>query len=82
MTSHYVVGGGGTRLHVLETGNPSGQPILFIHGFSQCGLCWGRQLNSDLATESSALSQWTFVATGNQTSHETRTLTRSYGQTT
>jgi non-heme chloroperoxidase len=51
MTSHYVVGGGGTRLHVRETGNPNGQPILFIHGFSQCGLCWGRQLNSDLATD-------------------------------
>ena len=50
MTSHFIVGGGGTRLHVLETGNPNGQPILFIHGFSQCGLCWSRQLNSDLAT--------------------------------
>jgi pimeloyl-ACP methyl ester carboxylesterase len=51
MTSHYVVGGGGTRLHVLETGNPQGTPILFIHGISQCGLCWGRQLNSDLAKD-------------------------------
>lgn len=51
MTSHYVVGGDGTRLHVLETGNPQGTPILFIHGFSQCGLCWGRQLNSDLAKD-------------------------------
>ena len=51
MTSHYVVGGGGTRLHVLETGNPNGQPILFIHGFSQCGLCWGRQLSSNLAAD-------------------------------
>lgn len=51
MTSHYVVGGGGTRLHVLETGNPQGTPILFIHGISQCGLCWSRQLNSDLAKD-------------------------------
>jgi len=51
MTSHYVVGGGGTRLHVLDSGNPNGQPILFIHGFSQCGRCWGRQLNSDLAAD-------------------------------
>src|SRR5262245_47626933 len=51
MTSHFIVGGGGTRLHVLETGNPNGQPILFIHGFSQCHLCWSRQLNSDLATD-------------------------------
>lgn len=46
-----MVGGGGSRLHVLETGNPSGQPVLFIHGFSQCALCWGRQMNSDLATD-------------------------------
>jgi pimeloyl-ACP methyl ester carboxylesterase len=51
MTSHSVVGGNGVRLHVLETGNPQGTPILFIHGFSQCGLCWSRQLNSDLAND-------------------------------
>ena len=51
MTSHSVAGGGGTRLHVVETGNPQGQPILFIHGFSQCGLCWSRQLQSDLAQQ-------------------------------
>jgi pimeloyl-ACP methyl ester carboxylesterase len=49
MKSQHVVGGGGTRLHVLETGNTQGPPILFIHGFSQCGLCWSRQLNSSLA---------------------------------
>ena len=49
MRTHNVIGGGGTRLHVLETGNQQGQPILFLHGFSQCGLCWGRQLDSDLA---------------------------------
>ena len=51
MQSHYVTGGGGTRLHVVETGNPQGNSILFIHGFSQCGLCWTRQLNSDLAMD-------------------------------
>ena len=51
MTSHFVVGGGDTRLHVVETGNPQGQPILFIHGFSQCGLSWSRQLHSDLAQQ-------------------------------
>ena len=49
MKSQYVVGGGGTRLHVLETGTTQGPPILFIHGVSQCGLCWSRQLHSDLA---------------------------------
>jgi len=51
MKNHYVAGGGGTRLHVVETGNPKGHPILFIHGFSQCGLCWSRQLDSDLAQD-------------------------------
>lgn len=51
MKNHSVVGGGGTRLHVVETGNPQGPPILFLHGFSQCGLCWSRQLNSDLAQD-------------------------------
>lgn len=49
MKSHQITGGGGTRLHVVETGNPNGRPILFIHGFSQCWLTWSRQLNSDLA---------------------------------
>jgi non-heme chloroperoxidase len=48
MTSHRITGGGGTQLHVVETGNPQGRPILFIHGFSQCGLSWRRQLESDL----------------------------------
>jgi len=46
---HRIVGGGGIRLHAVETGNPSGRPIVFIHGFSQCGLAWSRQMHSDLA---------------------------------
>jgi pimeloyl-ACP methyl ester carboxylesterase len=49
MKHHTITGGGGVRLHVVETGNPDGRPILFIHGFSQCWLAWSRQLNSDLA---------------------------------
>jgi pimeloyl-ACP methyl ester carboxylesterase len=49
MEHHTIVGGGGCRIHLLETGNPRGQSILFIHGFSQCSLAWGRQLTSDLA---------------------------------
>jgi pimeloyl-ACP methyl ester carboxylesterase len=48
MRAHSVTGGGGIRLHVEETGNPDGQPILFIHGFSQCRLAWSKQLDSDL----------------------------------
>src|SRR5689334_5366461 len=51
MKSHMIPGGGGTRVHVVESGNPSGRPILYIHGFSQCWLSWSRQMNSDLAKE-------------------------------
>jgi non-heme chloroperoxidase len=46
-----VTGGGGVRLHVVETGNRRGRPILFIHGFSQSWLTWRRQLCSDLAND-------------------------------
>ena len=51
MKTHKVTGGGGIQLHVQETGNPNGRPILFIHGFSQCGLCWKKQMESDLADD-------------------------------
>jgi non-heme chloroperoxidase len=49
MKSHKITGGGGVQLHLVETGNPKGRPIIFIHGFSQCSLAWSRQLSSDLA---------------------------------
>ena len=49
MHTYRVTGGGGLKLHVQETGNPHGKPILFIHGFSQCRLAWNKQLPSDLA---------------------------------
>jgi pimeloyl-ACP methyl ester carboxylesterase len=48
MKTHTVTGGDGCALHIAETGNPRGRPILFIHGFSQCGLVWSRQLSSEL----------------------------------
>lgn len=51
MRSHRIAGGGGVQLHLVETGNPRGRPILFIHGFSQCWLAWSRQLSSDLAED-------------------------------
>lgn len=44
-----VTGGDGVELHAVETGNPKGRPILFLHGFSQCSLSWSEQLESDLA---------------------------------
>lgn len=51
MKHHAISGGGNIQLHLIETGNSRGRPILFIHGFSQCWRCWGRQLSSDLASD-------------------------------
>jgi non-heme chloroperoxidase len=51
MKKHQVTGGGGVKLHVVETGDPAAPPIVFIHGFSQSGGCWARQLESDLARD-------------------------------
>lgn len=51
MKHHTITGGGGVQLHVVETGNTAGRPILFLHGFSQCWLAWSRQLQSDLADD-------------------------------
>ena len=49
MKHHAITGGGGILLHAVETGNATGQPILFLHGLSQSSLTWSRQLSSDLA---------------------------------
>lgn len=51
MKVHNVAGGGGINLHVTETGNATGSPILFVHGFSQCSLVWSRQMASELADD-------------------------------
>lgn len=51
MTSHSVNGGAGIKLHVDETGNRDGKPVLFIHGFSQCRLAWRKQMGSELARD-------------------------------
>jgi non-heme chloroperoxidase len=48
---HRVSGAAGCELYVEETGNPDGQPVLFIHGLSQCRLAWNRQLDSDLGRD-------------------------------
>ena len=48
MKHHIIAGGGACQLHLVEAGNPHGQPIVFIHGFSQSWLAWSRQLESDL----------------------------------
>lgn len=41
-----IAGGAGIKIHVFETGNPEGPPILFIHGWSQSHASWFRQLNA------------------------------------
>lgn len=51
MQSHKVTGGEGAQIHVVETGNPQGRPIVYIHGLSQCWMAWSRQLNSDLSQD-------------------------------
>ena len=51
MKSHKITGGGGVQLHVVETGNPRGRPIVFIHGASQCWLQWSRQMDSRLVED-------------------------------
>lgn len=51
MKTHKITGGGGIQLHLVETGNSKGRPIIFIHGLSQCWLAWSRQMSSDLAND-------------------------------
>ena len=41
----------GLSISAQEWGNPNGPEILFIHGFSQSGMSWTKQVNSDLAKE-------------------------------
>ena len=49
MRHHTIIGGGGARLHFVETGDPRGPSILFLHGCSQSWLTWDRQMRSELA---------------------------------
>jgi len=44
-----IRGGGGVMLHAREWGNPDGAPILFVHGWSQCDMCWAAQVSGQLA---------------------------------
>ncbi len=49
--SHRITGGAGTTLHVAETGDENGRPVLFIHGLSQSALAWRKQLRSQLGND-------------------------------
>ncbi len=49
MLTTTVTGRDGVPIHVVETGDPGGLPILFIHGWAQCHLSWAHQLQGALA---------------------------------
>jgi non-heme chloroperoxidase len=44
-----IHGGGGVMLRAHEWGRPDGPAILFVHGWSQCDMCWDAQVRSPLA---------------------------------
>jgi non-heme chloroperoxidase len=44
-----IRGGGGVMLRAHEWGRPDGPAILFVHGWSQCDMCWDAQVHSPLA---------------------------------
>ena len=44
-----IRGGGGVTLRAHEWGRPDGPPIVFVHGWSQCEMCWDAQVRSPLA---------------------------------
>jgi non-heme chloroperoxidase len=49
IAAHMVASADGTRLHVREWGRQDAQAIVFVHGWSQCDLCWARQVCGTLA---------------------------------
>jgi len=44
-----VISPDGLRLAAYESGHAAGPEILFIHGFSQCSLCWKRAVRRSTA---------------------------------
>ena len=44
-----IRGGGGVTLRAHEWGARDGPAILFVHGWSQCDMCWDAQVQSPLA---------------------------------
>jgi non-heme chloroperoxidase len=49
IAAHMVASADGTRLHVREWGRRDAQEIVFVHGWSQCDLCWAHQVRGTLA---------------------------------
>lgn len=44
-TFHEIISHDGVPLNVVEAGNPDGEPVVFLHGFSQSYLSWRAQLD-------------------------------------
>ena len=44
-----IRGAAGITLCAREWGNPDGPAIVFVHGWSQCDLCWTGQVRDQLA---------------------------------
>lgn len=44
LRTHRVTAPDGVRIAVREAGAAEGRPVVFIHGYSQAGLCWDRQM--------------------------------------
>ena len=51
IATHVVRGGGALRLHVQEWGNPHGQALVFVHGWSQAS-CAGRDRRAERSSDS------------------------------
>lgn len=51
LTGQYVITEQGVPLAVFETGNPSGPPIVLLHGFGYNHACFQPQFQSDLAKD-------------------------------
>lgn len=45
MRQRTVISADGLNIAAYEAGNPASPEILFIHGFSQCALCWSNQFD-------------------------------------
>lgn len=79
---HQVTGGGGVQLHVEETGNPSGQQVLFIHGLSQTRLAWNQQLHIELTRDLRLVALDLRAVTANRSDPPTRTEIPTCGRRT
>jgi non-heme chloroperoxidase len=51
LTHHVVKTADGVQIHAVSAGNPSGRPIVFVHGFSASWKAWTHQLSDPALQE-------------------------------